>query len=207
MGKLSEVRVALVACGLTEWEADDRVCGSADVPLCTRGQEEADTAARLLSDAPVGLVLHGPDEASEATAKAIARRQEARVRKAPGLAAMRLGLWEGLKRSEFEERYPKASKSWREDPARVSAPEGETLAEADERIVGELARALERSKAGETAVAVVLRPIAFGLALCWLKGLPMGSCREATRDAGPIVWHTIARSDLKGVRSRVRPTE
>lgn len=207
MSKSSDVRIALVACGLTEWDADDRVCGSADVPLCAEGLAEADRIARLLADEAVALVLHGPDEASEATAKAVARRQDARKRKVEGLTEMGLGLWEGLKRSEFEERYPTASKGWREDPASVSAPEGETLAEADERIVGELARTLERSKAGDAAIAVILRPIAFGLAVCWLKGLPMGSWREAGSDAGPVLWHTAARSDLKGVRTRARTSE
>lgn len=204
MSKASDIRVVLIACGSTEWDADNRICGSADVPLCPQGAAAAQAAAEATASEPVALVLHAPDEASAATAAAIAKAHDAKTRAVEGIAEMNLGLWEGLRREEFADRYPTASRGWRDDPASVSVPEGETLAAADERIIADLAKALERTRVGEAAVAVVLRPIAYGLATAWLRHQPLGHWRQAAEDAGPTAAYTVHRTDLKGVRDRSR---
>ncbi|MEL7474456.1 MAG: histidine phosphatase family protein [Planctomycetota bacterium] len=203
MSKSPEVRVVLVRCGRTEWDAEERICGSADVPLCADGQKLAVEGARATSEGSIAVVLHGPDEASRETASAIAADLGSRTKGVDALAEMDLGLWEGLRQQDFEERYPTASRGWRDDPASVSAPEGETLGEADERVIGELARALERVKA-DGPIGVVLRPIAYGLATCWLRGMPMGSWRAAAEESGGSARYVVSRADLKGARDGTR---
>jgi probable phosphoglycerate mutase len=202
MSKSNEIRVLLVRTGQTEWDRAGRMCGCTDVPLSQAGQLEAETQAAVLTDVKLSAVLCGPDEASQATALALAKATGGKIKVVEELGEVSLGLWEGRLETELEEVCPRLYRQWVEDPASVQAPEGETLEEARDRILEGLSRALNRSKSG--AVGVVLRPLAHALVRCELSGTPIRGVWSMMKTGLPMQWRTVERDAFRRPSERAR---
>jgi len=147
-------RLILFQQGLTKWEREGRLRGQLDVPLSPEGVAAVTEAARELSSLAPRVVYHGPDQAGRQTADLLAEHTTAAVRETDGLAELDLGLWQGLLVAEVKQRHPRVYRQWREHPARVSPPEGETLARASERARSALER-IGRRHQRDTVVMVV----------------------------------------------------
>ncbi len=207
MAKNGTIHVLLVRSGATEWDDAGRAQGETDLPLCPSGRERL---AAELSDhfrccagsawSELDGVLHAPDEASRETAAILATMAGARTRELDGLRAMNMGLWEGLRDAELLERHPTAYQQWLEDPTVVTPPDGESLPEAEERLL----EALRKGLARRSSAAVVLRPPAFGLLRCWLLGRPATDLWKVIEEAPCIESFVIERSRLKELPSRAR---
>lgn len=197
MAKDAGIRLLLVRSGPTAWDAGGRLQGAADLPLSETGRTETETFVRSLGRVTLATVYCAPDEASIETAKLIAgsgRRLAGRVLALPELADPHVGLWEGLRQDELEERYPRAWGQFVEDACCVTPPEGETIESLHARLMPVLARAVARARAG-SRVCVVLRPLALGVLRCRLNGLPLS---EAWRQSGPASapeWHDVEKYD------------
>ena len=177
------LHLAVIRAGRTAWDEAGRLSGSTDLPLSPEGEAEAQRVAELLAKHRVVSLICGPDEASRQTAAILAAEAGCKSKVVKDLAEPDMGLWEGVLHADLEERCPTIFRQWKDDPPSVSAPEGERVGEAAERIGEALRRAIarygeraaEKSK-GEDArpplIAVVTRPIAFGLLRCRLRGLP-----------------------------------
>jgi len=203
MPKASDLRVLLVRSGQTQWDAAGRVTGSADLPLTDAGRRHIQEEVAALDGARLGVVLCGPDEGSRETAGIVAEATGARVKTVEGLHEMRLGLWEGLRAADLEERYPKAYRQWTDDPAAVLVPDGETVSEAMDRLVSELARSLERVKEASQGVGVVLRPMALALVRCWMgdgKTKGVWTCG----DQPDVEWRSLGRDQIRRPREPAR---
>ena len=205
MAKPNQIHIILIRAGRTEWDSAGRVVGNADVPPCGETRAGLRDGLDELDGMKLAAVLAGADEASLCVAEIAAGLTNAKVRTLDDLAEIDLGLWQGLLTSQVVERYPRAWKQWRQDATSVTAPEGEGLSDAEDRIISCLARALEKIKSdGEPVVGVVLRPIAFGVARCWLKGRPLAEIWEELDASGDIERHTVSRDTVRQVRERVR---
>lgn len=174
MAKLTDIDVLLFRAGSTAWDEAGRIGGSCDLPPSEAGLASVrERVSGLIASlgAPVGVVLCGPDEASQESGEVVAQAAAAKVRVVEAIGEVRLGLWEGLLRKDAEEKFPTSYGQWRENPASVNVPEGESLHEAADRVLTGLAKALEKLKLepGEV-VAVVLRPLAFGIVRSWVHG-------------------------------------
>ncbi len=202
MTNTDDLRILLVRVGPTLWDEAGRLVGATDLPLSPRGLERAKAAAAEASTADVALVMAARDEASQTTAKAIQQAAGGRIRQSPSLAEVDLGLWEGMLKDEFEEKFPTACKQWSEDPANVVAPEGESLMQAGERLLDEIWRTLAKFKASEGAVVVALRPMAYTLIRMAMDDAPNAAfCREMEQGP-PTQWKQVARSRLRELRER-----
>jgi broad specificity phosphatase PhoE len=202
MAKSNEIRVLLARTGETEWERAGRLAGAADVPMTEGGRDTARRAADALTDVHLSAIFCGPDEASQVTAHELARTTGGKVRVVQELGEIDLGLWEGLRETELEEKCPRAHRQWIEDPASVHVPEGETVDDARARIMQGLARSLDKS--GNGAVGVVLRPIALGLVTCELTGTPTTSLWSIIK-SGPLTqWRTVQREAIRKPRIKAR---
>jgi broad specificity phosphatase PhoE len=158
------LNLVLVRSGRTEWDLAGRLAGHSDHPLSDSGREELLAAIDAAELPPIGLVLHGPDEASASTATILAAKTGApRTRGLAGLTEVDLGLWCGLGAGVLEDRYCSAFRQWRDDPSAVSVPEGEPIGDAESRVAKAVAGAVERVKPNGHAVAIVLRPVVFQL--------------------------------------------
>lgn len=198
MTSKSDIRLLLVRSGATEWDEAGRVQGSTDLPMCEAGRGVCVEGLKSLAMGngwKPGVVLHGPDEASAQTAGMLSRMTGARRREVEELREMDLGLWEGQLDEQLEERYPSAYAKWRDDPSSVQPPDGERLGEAEARLLRALDRAAER--ATKPVVAVVLRPIVFGVAACLLKGEAFSGMWEFVEGERGVV-------EVEGARARLR---
>ena len=143
MAKHEHIQVVLVRSGRTNWDESGRLSGQCDHPLTDDGRagvvsdfDAADPPVRL------GLILCSQDEASTGTAEIIAERAGGRVKPLEGILEMHLGLWSGLLPTDLEDKYPSAYKQWAEDPGSVNIPDGETMVEAEDRLLTTLSKAL-----------------------------------------------------------------
>jgi broad specificity phosphatase PhoE len=153
---LQMTRVMLIQAGPTPWDEEERVTGNHTLPLT----DEARTRiAQLVETLPMVDSVYRPseNEACEETARMIASRFSLRLRDNADLDAWNLGLWQGLRRDDVKQRYPRVYQQWDDAPESVVPPEGESFIDAIDRLRGAVRKILRRNR-GYT-VALALRPI------------------------------------------------
>lgn len=203
MGQAKTVRVLFVTAGPTIWDREGRLSGSADLPLCEQGLNHASQDAAAQGHPWVCQVVFGPDQASHQVAETLAQASQGspELREDEELAEVRLGLWEGMREREAEEKFSTAFGQWQGDPWSVSVPEGEELAEAQARVVEAIRRIVNKARRDSGAVVIVLRPIAatlVRLALCGEESeVDFWTALKAAR--APL-WVSLSRSHPWKVR-------
>ena len=206
MGKAVSIQLLLVRSGSTDWLDAGRLQGRTDLPLSEPGQ------ASFLGDlqkfqagvgAGVGpaVVLHGPDEACRSSARLVASRWGGRLREVEGLRPVDMGLWEGLTGAQLKERHPTAYEQWLEDPTSVTPPEGEALAEAEERLLTALARALGRARG---MVGLTMRSPAFGVVRCWLLGRPLSELWRVVEESPRFEVFSVPRTCVQDLAAQLK---
>jgi probable phosphoglycerate mutase len=204
MAKPQEIRVLLFRTGETEWDRTGRIAGAADVPLSMGGFEAVRRGVSAAEGAAISTVFCGPDEASQTTAAELAKASGARIKVIDELGEIHLGLWEGLLKSELEGKCPKAYRQWIENPGSVQAPEGESLDEAQSRIMNALGRSLSKAKPDNGAVAFVLRPVAMALVGCSLGGVPTKNVWSMLESGPATQWRSLPRNLSRREQSRAK---
>ena len=126
--------------------------------LSAEGLRQADAVATNLAGASAGMpgggvaaVYSSPMERTRETAAPIARAVGRRVRTAPGLIECDFGRWTGRRLKELSRL--KAWKSVQRQPSTFRFPGGESFAEMQARITGQVAE-LVLEHPGETIVCV-----------------------------------------------------
>ncbi|HPF39821.1 MAG TPA: histidine phosphatase family protein [Phycisphaerae bacterium] len=157
-------QLILIKAGQTEWQAQGRLVGDADLRLNEAGHRQAAAFAALLMDAKPSLVHCGKDEPSRETAEIIANELNLKVKSSDALREMDLGHWEGLTIEQFRERFAKVYKQWRNDPLAVEPPQGESVAAVLERMKKAIARIVK--KGGERPIALVVGGYAYAALRC-----------------------------------------
>lgn len=198
MPKPDLVNILVIRCGVTEWERVGRLVGRADVPLAADAAGVPWPLAAALEGVELSVVFHGGDQASSATAERVAETTEARTRELPSLEELDLGLWEGLLRSDLEEKHPKAFREWVDNPWNVNVPGGESVGDATVRLVGSIGRAIEKLRNPDPAVGVVLRPMGYCLVRGWLRGVPVGGWLDGP-GAGLIDWFEVSPARMRQI--------
>jgi broad specificity phosphatase PhoE len=165
--KIAMKSLVLIPWAETEWSAAGRVAGGTPLPLTENGRSVARHWAESMAAAGPGTLYSSEEQTSVDVARVIASRTGGTCKIVPDLAEVDVGLWDGLTVEELKRRYPKTFKKWNADPSSVCPPEGEELEHARGRIF----RAFEAilRKGDGQCIGVVLGPLAFALARCWLE--------------------------------------
>lgn len=172
MAKAKHAGVWLVRAGPTTWDEEGRIVGAADIPLSPAGMKAAAERATQVRGQVISAVLCGPEEAGIQTAKTIAEAVGAKVKPLAGLADVGLGLWEGVREDDQEDRCKTVFRQWKTDPGTVSVPGGESLESARDRMIDVFRKQVPKYGGAIDTLAIVLRPMALGLVRCWLEGRP-----------------------------------
>lgn len=198
MGKPDTYNVALIRCGATEWDLSGRIVGRVDLPLATGSADRMTDLLDGIEGVELSSILHGPDQCLLATAEAVSRITGGKLRKVADMNDVGMGLWEGLREQELEDKFPSAYREWREHPLNVSVPEGEPLAEATDRLINAMGRALEKLRNPDPGVGIVLRPMSFELVRAWITGadLAVGESEKPLAHE----WHEVSRARLREAR-------
>lgn len=202
MADASAITVLLVTTGSTAWEDEGRLCGATDLAMSEEGHDRFVEALAGVSGDRLDVVYCGPDEGSVDAGEMVAKRFGARKRVVGALREVGLGLWEGQRRDDLASRSPKTYKQWCENPASVAPPEGETVGEARERIVGEMCRLIEKARAGGQKIAFVVRPMAAAIANEAL--LEASADQEGGRPEGGFEWKTVWCERVRELRATCR---
>ena len=152
------VRLVLVAVGATTWQESGRLCGSTDLPLCDEGLRLCRETARAMTET-LDVILTGPDEASETTAREFADINGGKVRIIDDLREIDMGLWEGMLTSEAEAKFPSVYKQWRSDPWSVVPPGGEMAPQAEARLLDAMVKAFDKLRPDHRVVGLALKPV------------------------------------------------
>ena len=123
------LRIYLARHGQTDWNLQQRLQGSTDIPLNAVGRDQAKALARFMADIPLGAVYCSPLQRSRETAE-IARGQLP-LSPLAELAERRFGSLEGQSTADPAVRRAIDARRW--DPA-DSLDGGETLAAFEARV-------------------------------------------------------------------------
>ncbi len=148
--------LVVVRHGETEWNHDNRVQGSMDVPLSPRGRGQTLALARSLSR--LGKIVDKVFTSDLTRARETAEILAARLGWPtpvvdPHLREMDCGQWEGRSIDDLREREPEGWRRWMDDPA-FRVPGGESILDVKARVRTFLTRRGEELGAAERVVVV-----------------------------------------------------
>jgi glucosyl-3-phosphoglycerate phosphatase len=164
-------RLVLWRHGRTEWNADGRFQGQADVGLDSVGRSQAVQAARVLVNfAPVALYSSDLSRAYH-TAAPLAELVNLPIQTDKRLREIHVGSWEGLLGSEIREQNPDLAERLRRGEDVRRSPTGESPGEVAERMAEVLGEIAEAAPEGSTVI-VVTHGLAARVGSCRFVGLP-----------------------------------
>lgn len=193
--------VVLIRAGATDFDDDQRIQGSIELPLNERGQAEVGELIKELQDDDINVILTAPSEPSISTANGLSKGLGGiKVKENKGLANLNQGLWEGLPAEEVRRKYPKLFRQWREAPSTVCAPEGETLVELHKRV----RKVLEKPLKKKNNVAIVAGEPLATLLGCILEGRnpELVDCLCGDDDVAQVTRLTIDAAAVEGIWER-----
>lgn len=209
MARVKHAAVWLIRSGPTVWEDEGRLVGSADIPLGEAGLAAAQDRAKSVAGQKLSGIISAPGEASLETARLIARVSGEKFKVIDDLADPSLGLWEGMRESDLEDRSPTVYRQWKDDPLTVSVPNGESMERARDRMIEVLRRLVPKYASAEGTLAVILRPTALGMARCYLEGVPSTQLWDLAFGGDGIQRLTLDCDRLRerlGLRAVMAPT-
>ena len=152
MDDLPETRLLLVRHGSTDWNDQHRFIGRTDLPLNSRGKQQAhELAERLISESFEITFTSTLKRASE-TAQIIAESAGKRVIEDDRLTEMDFGSWEGLTLDEIIEQHPEDFRSWKGNPS-YAITSGESIQDVKSRVRAFLDE-LVRDHSGKTILII-----------------------------------------------------
>jgi broad specificity phosphatase PhoE len=105
-------RVFIVRHGETDYNAQHRWQGQIDIPLNALGLEQAERLGKHFKNIELHAVFSSDLSRAYHTALAIAKPKGLEIIKDARLREMALGDFEGLTRTELDERFPEEVESW-----------------------------------------------------------------------------------------------
>jgi probable phosphoglycerate mutase len=148
-------KLLLIRPGTTEYDQQGRIQGTLDVPLCEDGRRQVDSMVQQLREQPITAVFTGPSDAAVRTAESIGEALDVKVKELDALRNLDHGLWQGMLVADVKTKQPRVYRQWQEQPETVCPPQGETIPDAEERLLTAVTKLTKKYKA-EGLVAIVL---------------------------------------------------
>ncbi|MBV9543273.1 MAG: histidine phosphatase family protein [Chloroflexi bacterium] len=199
------VRIVFARHGETFFNVEGRWQGQSDSPLTERGLAQARELARALRDESLAAVYSSDLGRAARTADEVARPHGLEITTDVRLREIDVGDWTGLNRSQIEVFDAEGIHTWATRPASMRLPNGETLAEAQQRALAFFSEALP-PHAGQTVAVVTHGAIgqailvaAMGLTVedLWLKER-LDNCQISRLEWTPARGlHLIELSDVR----------
>lgn len=197
MAKTRQLRLLVIRSGHTEWDQAGRLGGCADLPLSDQGRAEVLRALAAQAAGPVTHAFTSDDEASAETCALVVANTGVGIKRIDDLREVSLGLWEGSLAADLEDRCPTAFRRWSEDPISATPPEGEPLEDAAERLWRQVGRLVDRSRSPDAVIAVVVRPLAWGVLECLLTGRSLSELWSVVRGSPGIGVHDLEAAEMR----------
>ena len=161
------LKMILIRPGSTDYDDEQRIQGTLDIPLNAHGSSEVATVIEELRDQDIEAVYAPSCEPALETGKVVARELDAKFKKLDRMRNLDHGLWQGMLVEDVRHKQPKVYRQWQENPESVCPPQGEMLTVAEERVRTAMTKLLKRHKDGNIAL-VVPEPL-LSLVRCFVK--------------------------------------
>ena len=148
------MNIVLVRHGETDYNAQGRMYGHAQVGLNARGYAQARAVANRLTAVPIVRIYSSDLVRAMQTAQEIAALQQASVSYDEGLREQHVGDWEHLTIPEVVERYPQHYAAHSADPAHTPYSNGESFAMLQRRACASLNTIIAAHQIGDTICVV-----------------------------------------------------
>ncbi len=188
------LQVVLIRPGCTDYDAQQRIQGSLDIPLNEQGANEVAQIAAGLRDKALETLYSPVSQPALQTAEMLAKTLGIKRKKIERLQNLNQGLWQGMLVDDVRHKQPKVYRQWQEQPENVCPPEGEMLSEADERVRAALAKLLKRHKEG--AIGLVLPEPLLSLARRFVTRGELGDLWKAPLCGGRFEVLAIAPEEV-----------
>ncbi len=190
------MEIFLLRHGETLWNFEKRCQGLTDLELNDTGLEQARTIARQLSHERIHAVFSSHLKRAHQTAQVIGEAHSLNVITDSDFRELDHGEFEGLTFNEIHASYRDFIQAWREKPAHLAIPGGESIADVDQRAW----RGIEKIKRQYLHKTVVVVSHQFPLVsiLCRVTGTPLNEYRSFHVD--PCGLNRIAYTENDGWR-------
>lgn len=136
--------VVIIRSGCTDFDEQNRIKGSLEIPINSQGERQIQQVLAQLAETPLEVIYADPTEPSLSTAEAIGDELDVKVKLSDDLRNLDQGLWEGLQIEDVRHKYPRVFRQWRESPESICPPEGELATHAIDRICKALRKPLKK---------------------------------------------------------------
>jgi broad specificity phosphatase PhoE len=188
------LQIVLIRPGSTDYDVQERILGSLDIPLNEKGLAEVAETAEKLRDKGIEVVFAPVSQPSLQTAEFIAKALKIKCKEIARLENHNQGLWQGMLVEDVRHKQPKVYRQWQEQPENVCPPEGEMLGEADDRVRTAIAKLMKRRKEG--VIGLVLPEPLASLARRFLAHEPIGDLWKAPNGHGPFQVYSVDPDDI-----------
>ncbi len=176
----------------TDWNREDRLQGTLDVPINAAGVQQSCTLARRLQKRRIGRVFTSPLLRARQTAAIIASNRECDPSVHDDLRELDHGVWSGKTMKTLKRLYPSQVEAWRFEPEKLRIDRAEPPQDAYIRAARFLRMLLETPLIGN--VLVVGHGVTNSLILCAAAGAPIGDAGKFAQSNGSIaVLHAQGR--------------
>ena len=190
------MKVALVRHGETEWNKLGKFLGQLDIGLNPRGLAQARETALAMAAWGHTVVYASPLARTMQVAQEISKLDEVPVVPVEGLKELDLGDVEGVNGEEMRSLWPGVYAAWREHPATVVMPNGESLAQLQDRAWGAWVE-LEANHSENDTLVVVSHNFAIRTIVAKLLGMPLSNFHRMVLGLSSI---SVIESDQRGRR-------
>lgn len=188
------LKIAIIRPGVTDYDLQERIQGTLDIPLNEQGLAEAAQAAEQLRDKGLEVIYAPPSEPAYRTAQIISQNLDVKMRKLDHMENLNHGLWQGMLIKDVRRKQPKVYRQWQEQPENVCPPEGEMLAAAEQRVRQAMMKLLKRHKEGMIGICVP-EPL-LSLVRCFIVHCELGDLWKPTNGHGRVEIMQIEPEEL-----------
>jgi broad specificity phosphatase PhoE len=168
------MQLILIRHGETLWNKEGRIQGTSDIELSAAGIEQARLLALSLKDHTIEAIHASPLKRALQTAEIINEFHRKEIQTHQDLTEMDQGDFEGFSFKELMARQKDFLNKWIADPASVKMPNGESLAQLQQRAW----RAMEAIINKEENAVVVAHNFTIAAILCRLRNISLSEFRS-----------------------------
>ena len=176
------LKFLLIRPGVTDFDEQHRIKGTLNLPLNEHGIAQVVQMIDELVGEKIDSIYTSPCQCCQQTADLLAKSRDMKAKTLKGLQNLNHGLWHGKRIEEVKQQQPKVYRQWQEHPETVCPPEGEPLADVQQRVETVLAKLIKKHKAGIVAL-VVPEPLT-SVILSQLNASTLGDLWQTTSQDG-----------------------
>ncbi len=146
-------RLILVRHAEAEGNINRRFHGQTDSQLTENGHKQAEKLAERLANEPIDVLYSSDLSRALQTAKHIGQVKNMDVHIIKGLREIDGGEWEDVPWADLPDKFPEIYDHWENNPHLVKMPNGESMLEAQKRIIKEIGEIVKKHEGSNICIA------------------------------------------------------